>query len=41
MQIERKLRHGVKVEPGPGTRDLGILGAGTRDLPQSLKVGPS
>ena len=28
-----KIRHGVKVGPGP--RDLG-----TRDPPQSLKVGP-
>ena len=31
-------RHGVKVGPGP--QDLGTLGPETRDLPQSLKVGP-
>ena len=30
--------HGVKVGPGP--RDLGKLGYGTRDPPQSLKLGP-
>ena len=31
-------RHGVKVGPGP--QDLGTAGPETRDLPQSLKVGP-
>ena len=35
--------YGVKVGPEPqdwGPRDLGTLGLGTWDPPQSLKVGP-
>ena len=38
VSSDSSVRHGVKVGPGP--RDLGILGSGTRDPPQSLKVGP-
>ena len=34
------LRQGVKMGPGPQTRELGTLGPGTRHTPQSLKVGP-
>ena len=38
LPLSSKWRHGVKVEPVP--RDLDTLGPGTRDHPQSLKVGP-
>ena len=33
-------RHGVKWDQDPRIQDLGTLGPGTRDPPQSLKVGP-